>query len=245
MNYRADVDLAFLQYCENSELKILAQYLSHDKTGAPRLTSELENHPDFTIHEGQPDQYVKAWKLIAAELQHFGGDTILNLTRGNGILYKEILCEVCDKLKVNYNKEQKVFPIETSLFQKLVEDSWEKMTPEQRKELLTEIGVDGNLGVAAGLGALQGAIRVGGFAAYKISLVVANTVAKAMLGKGLAVAANAGLMRGIAVFAGPIGLALTTLLTIPSITGTAYRVTIPSVIQVAHMRRTLAEKKRF
>jgi uncharacterized protein YaaW (UPF0174 family) len=75
--------------------------------------------------------------------------------------------------------------------------------------------VDGASGVPAALPlvAIQAVIRVAGFAAYRLAVIVANAVARALLGRGLSLAANAALTRTIGVFAGPIGWALTALWT--------------------------------
>lgn len=85
--------------------------------------------------------------------------------------------------------------------------------------------------------ALQIAIRQSGFMAYKIALIVANAIAKAILGRGLSLAANAGIARTIGIFAGPIGWLITGLWVAVDIAGPAYRVTIPTVIQVAFLRQ--------
>ena len=109
----------------------------------------------------------------------------------------------------------------------------------QRKDLLDAIGADHKGGIPAALPimAIQAAIRLGGFAAYQLALIVANAVARQVLGHGLRLAANAGLARVMGVLAGPIGLAITILWTILDIAGPAYRVTIPCVLQVAYMRQ--------
>jgi uncharacterized protein YaaW (UPF0174 family) len=112
------------------------------------------------------------------------------------------------------------------------------MTEEQKREFAEQLNINvANLSSATIMVALQAAIRLGGFASYQITLIVANTVAKALAGRGLSLAANAGLARGLAIFAGPVGWVISGLLTLPMITGTAYRVTIPCAIQVAYMRQ--------
>ena len=78
---------------------------------------------------------------------------------------------------------------------------------------------------------------------YQVAMIVANAVAKALLGRGLALAANAGLARMIGIFAGPVGIAITALLTIPAISGPAFRVTLPAVVQIAAMRQQLLKKE--
>ena len=86
------------------------------------------------------------------------------------------------------------------------------------------------------IAALQAGVRFSGFAAYQAAVIVANQVAKMLIGRGLSVAANAGLNRAIAAFTGPIGWVLMGLWTLIDIAGPAYRVTIPCVIQVAFLR---------
>lgn len=88
---------------------------------------------------------------------------------------------------------------------------------------------------------MQLLINVTGFKAYQLSVIVANMVAKAVLGRGLALAGNAALVRGLAIFAGPIGWLITGLLTAPLISGPAYRVTIPCVIHIAMLREKYGE----
>ncbi len=242
LKYREDESLTFLKYCDEGNLRILVEYLTKDKDGKVNVSEQLLNDPLYTKYKNDPEQCRKSWKSIAAEFQLYGGDTIVNMFRGNGVLYKEILCDVCDKLSVNYNKKSDVAEIENNLFQKLAEDSWEKMSGKEREELLSQAGINNSAKGAAGLAALQAGIRLGGFSAYQFALIVANGVSKQLLGHGLSMAANAGLMRGVAAFSGPVGLLITALLTISAISGAAYSVTIPAVIHIAYMRQKMLEK---
>ena len=242
IKYREDPDLNFLRSCKNEDLAILVKYLTVDKKGSTRFAEELLSDPKFKACNGD---YSKAWQQIAGELQLFGGDSFANIFRGNGILYKEILCDVCNKLKVNYNKMQDTSQIESYLLQKIISDSWEKMTDVERKDLLSAIGVDGTLIGSAGLGAVIAAINMGGFAAYQTAALVANTIARTIIGKGLQFGTNAALMRSMAVVAGPIGIAISALMTLSSISSPAFRVTMPCVIHVAYMRQMLLQGDRF
>jgi len=85
------------------------------------------------------------------------------------------------------------------------------------------------------------ALRLGGFGTYKMAVVVANAVAKSLLGRGLTFAGNATLTRTLGVALGPIGWIITALWTAIDIASPAYRVTIPCVIQVAYMRLKFQE----
>ena len=105
IRYRFDPDLEFLQGCDQADLDILVTYLTKTKKGKDRVTETLTVEPRYK--EFQPD-HAKYWDLIAAELQHFGANTLATLFRGEGVLYRTILVEVCSRLKVNFNKKSPV-----------------------------------------------------------------------------------------------------------------------------------------
>jgi uncharacterized protein YaaW (UPF0174 family) len=237
IKYRKDPDLNFLQFCDKEDLEVLVKYLTQDKDGSLRFAEELTEEDRY---KNCKKDYNKIWDLIAGELQLFGGDTIINwiVRGGEGVLYKEVLCDVCDKLKVNYNENSDVMKIENNLIMKVVEDTIENMSEEEKRNFADDFHIDlTNVSTAGIMTALQIAIKAGGFASYKIAMIVANSVSKIILGRGLALATNAGLARVLAIFAGPIGWTVSAILTLPAIFGTAYRVTIPSVLQVAYMRQ--------
>ncbi|MFP3554936.1 DUF3944 domain-containing protein [Paraburkholderia sp. SIMBA_049] len=243
--YRQDENLAFLPFCTEDELKVLARYLTHDKDGTQRITSELLERDEFKRLKGQPDQYRRSWQLIAGELQHFGGDTIVNLVRSGGVLYQEILTDVCGRMKVKFNKKNSAYDIENALLEKLVADSWEKMGAQQRAALLDSVGLDEKLSSAAGLVALQALLQTGRFASFQISAIVAGVIADMFAGNSLAVVAGGGLGRVAGFAAGPFGIAISAALMVPAISGVAYRVTVPAVIQVAYMRRACEKRQEF
>jgi len=242
--YREDSDLNMLAYADNEMLKVLANYLLYDKDGKARLTEKLSLSESFKKAQNK-DDYKSAWKYIATEFQHFGGDTLVNAVRGKGVEYKEILMDVCGKLSIKVDESQKTIEIEQAFLASIFEKSWKDMNEEDRRDFQESVGIDGKLAGPAALAAMIAAINAGGFASYQVALLVANGVAKALTGKGLQLAVNAGIARYLSIFAGPVGIAITALFTIPMITGTAYRVTLPAVVQIAAMRQQLQNKECF
>lgn len=231
-----DEDLKFLAKCHNDDLKVLTDYLTTDKDGKERITEGLTSTEAYKIC--YPDKLNDIWDDVAHELQLFGGNTLLNIFRGHGVPYREILIDVCKKMKVNFNKDAKIEFIEDSLLRKCLEDSIENMSAEDLQQLVQSMNIKtANYSKETMVAALQVAIRMGGFTSYKIAVVVANAVCKALLGRGLTVVANAALTRYMAIFAGPIGWLLLSIWTAIDIAGPAYRVTIPCCIQIAYMRR--------
>lgn len=230
-----DPNLIFLQDADSDDLKVLVDYLTKTKDGETRWTEGLtvtENYKKY-----YPCQLQLMCEDIADELQRYGGNTFMNLLRGHGVEYQELLMDVCDKMKVNYNKKSSVEMIEYNLLQKILVDSLDNMSVEELKKLMEEMDIPNQgFGKQAFIAALQIAIKRGGFSAYKMAVIVANAVSKALLGRGLAMASNAALTRWLSIFAGPIGWSVTAIWTAIDIAGPAYRVTIPSVIQIAYMR---------
>ena len=177
---------------------------------------------------------------IINEIQTYGGNTIANIFRGgDGVYYREIVCDVADVLKVNYNKNASVECIETYIIQKLWNDAIEKMTPEQRMKCFNDLGLKNcNLPIGEALNsAAIVAFRLGGFASYKIALIVVNSVWKFLFGKGLSLAANSAFAKALSIWAGPIGWALTAITTVIDVAGPAYRVTIPAVLTIIMLRQ--------
>lgn len=239
MAYRYDPDLEFLSKCTDEDLNDLVYCLTHDKDGSKRLTEELTLSDAYKKHYPYHSLY---WEEIAAEIQCFGGNTFANMFRGGkGVLYKEVLCDVCDKMKVNYNKNSAVGRIESGLISKVLEDSLEKMSPDEIRRLATELGIKNtqNITKQVLLGSFQTIFRAGGFKSYQLTVIVVNAVLKALIGRGLSFAGNAAATRVFAVLSGPIGWVITGLWTAFDIAGAAYRVTIPAVIQVAALRQKI------
>ncbi|MNE56158.1 hypothetical protein D3C80_1510490 [compost metagenome] len=165
---------------------------------------------------------------------------------GKGVLYREVLADVCDKLKVNYSSNSSVEKIEQNLLMKILTDALENMTPAQLKELADSIGVTSVnlLTPEAMVGIFQAVFRAGGFKSFQLTVIIVNAVLKALIGRGLTFAGGATLTRTMAVLTGPIGWVVTGAWTMVDIASPAYRVTIPAVIQVAALRQKALYEKQ-
>jgi len=237
MAYRFDSDLEFLGKLNSAELNDLVYTLTHDKDGSSRFTEELTTAASYKNHH---PNHIKYWELIAAEIQCFGANSLATIFRqGKGVPYREVLIDVCDKLKVNYNEKSSIETIEKNLLQKIFEDAVAAMTPEQVTELANTLGSTNSslLSKEALLASFQAAFRLGGFKSYQLTAIIVNQVLKALIGRGLSIAATGTVMRSLSVFAGPVGWALTGAWTAVDIASAAYRVTIPAVLQVAVLRQ--------
>jgi len=244
MAYRSDSDLEFLGELRSEDLNDLVYCLTHSKNGNRRLTEELTLSNEYKAHN--PDHH-KYWELIAAEIQCFGANSFMTLFRGGeGVYYREVLMDVCDKIKVNYNKNSSVGMIESNLLMKILTDALDKMNPDELKELAETIGIKNTNGITPEImtGTFQAIFRAGGFKSYQLTVIIVNAILKALIGRGLSFAGNAALTRTMALLTGPIGWTIAALWTAIDIAGAAYRVTIPAVIQVAALRQKHLHEKQ-
>ena len=243
MSYTYDADLEFLGKCTDEELKNLAEVLIYDKDGETRFTESITNSDDYKRYG---TKYSKYWKVIAGELQEFGGNSFANLFRGNGVKYDEVLSDVLDKIKVSYNKSSHIINKEDALIEKIFSDMLEDMPEEKKMELVKDMDLKvTGFGNQAIMAAVQAGIRAGGFLSYQITVIVANYIARLLLGRGLTLATNTALTKGLSLFIGPIGWVVTGVWTAFDITGPAMRVTLPACVIVAFLRKTnLLETKK-
>ncbi len=138
MAYKYDSDLEFLRRLSSSDLKDLFDVLVYDEDGTLRMNEELTNSTEYKRYG---HDYAKYPERIAEELQCYGSNTFINFFRNEGVLYKEILCDACDHLKVNYNEKSNTSLIEQNMLSKLLKDSLERMSKEDLEKLRHELGM--------------------------------------------------------------------------------------------------------
>lgn len=240
--YRIDPDLAFIGDCSNEDLGLLVTVLTHDsKDGEKRLTESLTTLPEYQLF--YPDHH-KYWPALCAELQAFGANSLATLLRGNkGVFYREILRDVCDRLKITYTKEESTETLELNLLMQIVETSLNEMSPASLTALSREMELNlTNPTPQLIMIALQAAVRTSGVAALEIATIASMGVIQA-LGGVATTAGTAGIFsvllssRLLGLIAGPIGIALSSAWLIADIAGPAYRVTVPACIIVAYLRQ--------
>ena len=236
MAYRYDHDLEFLRSVPNESLNDLVDLFKKEAN----LTQGLSINDEYKRYYPDHQKYIER---IMEEIQLFGGNSFANLFRGNkGVEYKEILCDVCDKMKVNYSKSADAQHIEQDLLIKILNDHLEKLNARELEEFLKELDLIDKTKTAisytpqAASAILQAAIKAGGFTSYKIILITVNAVWKFIFGTGLKLATNANIARVVGVLAGPVGWAITGAWTAVDLAGPAYRITIPACLLIAKLR---------
>jgi len=219
--FREDPDLAFLQYCDFQDLKLLSNTLIADCEGTEQWTGGLKNTlvKNMSLYRTEDDLYKNSWKAIAAEIQLFGGDTLVNLVRGKGVVYREILEDVANQTGVDFHKETS----NTNLLEeKLLRTLFGRITQLNELDFINKTLKDkGYLGLTS--------IKESPLKTIKNSVGGGTAGAAGGLLAGLNIAKN--LIR-----TNPIVAAATLPLTAKDITAPAYRVTIPAACIVAMMR---------
>jgi uncharacterized protein YaaW (UPF0174 family) len=220
-----------LEIADNDDLSTLVEYLkekfSEDLTLSDAYKKNSPNHVEYA-------------DLIGKEIRDMGGNSFANVFRGEGPSYKEIVCDVADKLKAPYNKNKSIEEVENSILETILSTALEKMTEDEKKELLEEMG--GKAGLSKGgitTATFITIFRAGGFYSYQLTVIIANQIARAVLGHGLKFTAGATLTRTMSILAGPIGWAISGLWMAIDFAGPAYKVTIPCVIHTAMLRKKL------
>lgn len=184
---------------------------------------------------------------ISAYLRRMGSNDIATVFRGgDGVDYNEIVCDVGKKLKApGISSALSVEDNERAIIEKLFADAFDKMTEDEKRELLRSIGIakiDVPFSAAGTILVQQIAKHYGGFAVYKLSLILANMIARAILGRGLSFAANAAISRTIGMALGPIGWVVTGAWLAADLAGPAYRKTVPAVVHVAMLRQVVTTR---
>ncbi|NHB31134.1 DUF3944 domain-containing protein [Helicobacter pylori] len=242
MAYRYDSDLEFLKRLSSNDLKDLFDALVYDEDGTLRMNEELTNSTEY---KRCGHDYAKYPRRIAEELQRYGGNTFINFFRNEGVLYKEILCDVCDHLKVSYNEKSSISLIEQNMLAKLLKDSLEQMSKEDLEELGHELGMT-NIDKVIGenkqilIASTLTLFKAGGSHSYALAVSVADAMVRQTLGHGLSsVVGKVALKKTLGILAGPIGWVITGALVSVNLAGPAYRVTVPACVLVATLRKKL------
>lgn len=227
--------LQVLQSAEEDDLAVLADFITDNNKGRVALEAAIRTQLEVlkctkALHTNTA--------LIAKEIQEFGGNSVVNLLRGKGVPHREIVEDVARHMKVSFESTDSIESIELKILLKVAMKAMEKMTPDEQRDFMSKVsgGIVTGLGPVA-VAALQAAILAGGFSSYILATTVAQAVARQVIGRGLTFAGTGALMRSISVFAGPIGWAVTALWTAFDLASPAYRVTIPSIVQIAYMRQ--------
>ena len=222
-------DLALLELLSNADHQDL-DALVDVLTDAGKGRVALSKSSKVAMSEAKSSKFYDEdlIKLIISELQHFGGNSLVNLARGDGVDYRVIVSDVADYLGVRVASNESVVTMEGKILARLFMKTWQEMGPEERERHSADargFNADGTynfallkaLMMSSGTASLQGLF----FAPPFMSLVGSGALAGRFLASRLA---------GIAGIAGMVGWVAY------KATGEALRVTIPCVALIGIIR---------
>ena len=155
--------------------------------------------------------------------------------------YREIVCQVADKLGVWYGRVETTERIETKVAQKVLRTVWEKMTPAQRQQMEEALKkaaqeFDGSgLGQSASVLAALLAGKLSGFGVYLLASTSLGAVT-GVLGFTLPFAVYTTMSSTIAVVLGPVGWIGAGLFVLWKLTGANYKRLVPAILYIAMLR---------
>ena len=231
-----------------SLVDVLQRTLAQNKEDITPLLGYLGTNPDeLKLQIDRSSTRTDAQK-IADYLRKMGSNDIASLFRnGEGVKYEEIVCDVGEKLKVRgVSKDKSVEINEELIIQHLFSDALKKMSDEERSALMRSMNLsekDQGAILAGTLMASQVMLnQFGGFAVYRMSVILANMLARSLMGNGLNFAANAALVRGVGAFMGPIGWIASGAWLAVEIAGPAFRKTVPAIVHIAMLRQNVLKR---
>ena len=241
---KEDRDLQFLASCPSSDLKTLVDMMTFDKNGNIRISEQLTDTDAYLRY--YPERLPCMWQEIANELQRFGGNTIVNVIRRGGVYYREILKDVCRKMKVYFSGSEDTIELEQRLLEKACMETVKNMSESELREMAELLGIrEKSLKKHIVTFALQMAIQRGGAALVRIAQYIVQMITKILLGRGIVMLGGNLLNKAFGIVGGPVGWMITLGWTACDLASPAYRVTIPCVMQVACMRLQQSERRRI
>lgn len=227
--YDEDLNLVLIQ-ASDDELDPLVEYIK--KKTSQMLTVKEHYEAYYPRHSMYND-----W--IAKELRDMGGNSFANLFRGlKGPPYYEVVCDVAKKIKAPYQNGSNIEDIEGAILETILKKALDEMNEDQKRDLLREMGGKADIEITSlATTSFIALFRAGGFYSYQLTVIIANQLARVILGRGLMFATNAMLTKTASLIFGPFSLAVSGVWTAYDIAGPAYSVTIPCVVHVAMLRR--------
>ncbi|QMM76404.1 hypothetical protein HVW95_10535 [Escherichia coli] len=218
--------VALLLNADKNDIDLLIDYITPDG----KFNFSQSDRVKKALRDGKNSEAIdeETLRLLIRELQHFGGNTVINLFRRNGVSYSEIVDDVASHLKIKVAKNAPVKEKESLIIDAVFASSWNKMSDDDRRQLLRDMGINTSISLDK-LSRME-------LPLLQRAAMVASGLAQIATGKALPLIAGLGIGRVLGVLTDPVGLALTGLYTAYDISNPAFRITLPCVVQIAWIR---------
>ena len=238
-----DKDLRFLSSCENEDLRVLCDILTHDRLGNIRITEQITATDEY--NRNYPEDMLFLVPQISNELLKYGSNTLATFWNNEPDSYETVLRRVCKQMDVRTMEKDSVTKMEHNLLTTLCQDTLNKMSERELRLLANENGIpDKTLTRQALTVALLMAVRTSRAVLTRIAARVIQYIVEIVTIRGVATAGIETATRAVGGALGPIGWIALGAWTVYDISSPAYRVCVPAVLQVAYMRLNRFEKER-
>lgn len=214
---------------DKGDIDLLIDYVTNTGKFGFSMSDNVKAVLQDAKRQDIPDE--ETLRLLVRELQHFGGNTFVNLFRRNGVSYSEIVDDVASHLKMKVPAAASVEEKEALIINCVFTSSWKKMSDDERRQIMRDMGINGSASMDIPV--------------WQRAALVANGLAQTTAGKVLPLIAGLGIGRVLVVLTGPVGLAITGLYAAYGISNPAFRVTLPCVVQIAWIRLKNARQFRL
>ncbi|WP_241722120.1 YaaW family protein [Raoultella sp. HC6] len=218
--------VTLLLNADKGDIDLLIDYITNTGKFGFSMSDSVKTVLQDAKRHDVPDE--ETLRLLVRELQHFGGNTFVNLFRRNGVGYNEIVDDVASHLKIKAPTSTTVEEKEALIIDDVFTSSWKKMSDDERSQILHDMGISPS--------ASMDKLSRMDMPVWQKAALVANGLAQTTAGKALPLIAGLGIGRVLGVLTGPVGLAITGLYTAYDISNPAFRVTLPCVVQIAWIR---------
>ncbi|MCY1930003.1 hypothetical protein [Klebsiella pneumoniae] len=215
-----DALVQLLLNADKGDIDLLIDYVTNTGKFGFSMSDSVKAVLQDAKRQDIPDE--ETLRLLVRELQHFGGNTFVNLFRRNGVSYSEIVDDVASHLKMKVPAAASVEEKEALIIDCVFTSSWKKMSDDEHSQILRGMGISASVSLDIPV--------------WQKAALVANGLAQTTAGKVLPLIAGLGIGRVLGVLTGPVGLAITGLYTAYDISNPAFRVTLPCVVQIAWIR---------
>lgn len=136
---KTDKDLQFLSSCENEDLRVLCDILTHDRLGNIRITEQLTSTDEY--NRNYPEDMLFLVPQISNELLKYGSNTLTTFWNKEPDSYATVLRRVCKQMDVRVSDHDTVTKMEHNLLTTLCRDTLNRMSERELRLLANENGI--------------------------------------------------------------------------------------------------------
>ena len=155
--------------------------------------------------------------------------------KSSSISYREMLKDVCKKLKIEYEESMLDEELERDLLATVLKRAFDKLSDVEKNVLLEILGENSNEITLNNL--FYKIFADDNEKKYILSVLVSNTLAKTICGKDLSLLNDIKTINELKVLTSPLSSILMNVDKTYDITGPAYRITLPAIVYMASMKQ--------